>query len=59
MGRRENQQVLAQRASSRRERTAGAPLFVLTQVGKFLDIFRKGSDGEWRLARIAFSADHD
>jgi hypothetical protein len=28
-------------------------------TGKFIDIFRKEADGEWRLARIAYSADHE
>jgi uncharacterized protein (TIGR02246 family) len=28
-------------------------------VGKFIDIFRKTADGEWKLARLSFNADHE
>ena len=31
----------------------------IVMKGKFLDVFKKAGDGEWKLARCAYSPDHE
>ncbi len=31
----------------------------LELVGKFIDVFRRNADGEWRFARVIFNTDHE